>query len=607
VGLAQVSTSGRVIQINQEFCKIIGYSQKEVLSQEFTFQKITLPGDLDSSMLNIQKLMRGESDNYACEKRYVRKDGGIVWVNLSVYLQRHISGAPLYLIGAALDITERKQAEAELKEYHDHLEQLVTERTSALLLAKEAAETANIAKSTFIATMSHELRTPLNAILGFSELMTHDSGTTAAQKDTLAIINRSGAHLLSMINDVLDISKIEAGRLELNLQACDLIKLLQEIGEMISVRALSSQLNFKLEISAATPQYVKTDSGKLRQILINLLGNAVKFTKQGEVSLRATAQSTSLNTVILTFEVTDSGMGIPADKQKDLFKPFVQLTQENSDAKGTGLGLAISKSLVELMDGKISVTSTVGAGSSFKIELPILIAQTVDISPKESLPPVKSLAAGQPAWRLLVVDDNFENRLLLSTLLTKVGFQVREAKDGQEAVHLFEQWQPHLIWMDLRMPVMDGYQATIKIRQLPGGEKVKIIALTASVFKEEHANIMATGCDAVLHKPFHALEIFASLKKHLGVAFVYQDVAVASVSSPTQEITAEIISAKLPQSLWQQLHEAALNLDLEETDALIAQIQAIAPDIAASLHQFTLNYQFDQIIQLTERNRVDDL
>lgn len=486
---------------------------------------------------------------------------------------------------------ELTKTAVELEKHQQSLEKTIQE----LSVTKEAAEAANIAKSTFIATMSHELRTPLNAILGFSELMSLDKNATAKQKETLAIINRSGAHLLSMINDVLDISKIEAGRLELDIKPIDMIKLLQDIGEMINGRLLNKPLNFKLEIADDMPPFVNADSGKLRQVIINLLGNAIKFTKQGTVILRACSQpSSTINVLIL--EVMDSGIGISDDEQTQLFKPFVQLTQE-TDAKGTGLGLAISKTLIELMGGTISVNSVLGEGSTFRIELPVTLANADEIMTETNYRMVKSLVPNQPIWRLLIVDDNADNRLLLVTALKNLGFEVYEAENGQTAIEAFKSWQPDLIWMDMQMPTMSGYEATTKIRQLEGGDTVKIIALTASVFVDQHKNIIDAGCDAVMHKPFHIQEIFAALTKYLGVEFLFQEERRETVRLPTSKITPEMI-ASLSLTLRQQLLQAALELDTEEIDAIIEQIRPAEPDIATSLDAMVKNFQFEQILEL---------
>ena len=598
IPLAYVSKEGVIQYLNDRFIQVFGYTHEDIQTIE-QWWRFAYPDEIYRQWVMatwdaaVQAAAESGQDILPVEYSVTCKNGEVRIME--------ISGVTLGndLLATFIDFTARKQAEAELKEYHDHLEKLVEERTTALSVAKEAAEAANIAKSTFIATMSHELRTPLNAILGFSELMSRDETATNAQKETLSIIKRSGAHLLSMINDVLDISKIEAGRFELDIRVFDLVNLLRDIGDMISVRAADKQLSFMLEIAPDIAQYIKTDDGKLRQVLINLLGNAIKFTRQGGVILRAdTLPLASSAMVMLRIEVIDTGVGVAEDKREELFKPFVQLIHDNPDAKGTGLGLAISKSLVELMGGCIGVTSILGEGSTFKIELPVPVASVDHIAEEEEWHPVKCIAPGQPSWRLLIVDDNADNRLLLATLLTEVGFQVREAENGQEAINMFEQWQPHLIWMDMRMPVMDGYEATVKIRQLEDGDAVKIIALTASAFKEQHGRIIDAGCDAVLHKPFQAQEIFAVLAKHLGVKFTFLDTP-ALLPSLIQETTVEMLD-KLPEALRQQLHEAAQNLDTEETDAIIAQIHALAPEVGDGLQELAQQYQFDQIIHLTE-------
>jgi PAS domain S-box-containing protein len=595
-----IAPDGSLIYVSPSCERIAGYSAEQFLQDPQLLVHITHPEDRASVVEHLREHSLAEQAHQQ-DFRIITRSGEERWLAHSCQAIYDDEGNYRGRRASNRDITERKKVEAELELHRSHLEKLVEERTAALLIAKEAAEAANTAKSTFIATMSHELRTPLNAILGFSELMSRDEAATSAQKETLAIINRSGAHLLSMINNVLDISKIEAGRFELDSKPFDLLHLLQDIGNMIGMRAANNRLSFKLEIASDNPQYIKADSGKLRQVLVSLLDNAIKFTQQGGVILRTHSQplpAEAMLMLMLIVEVIDSGVGIPQDRQQELFKPFVQLEQANADVKGTGLGLTMAKLLVELMGGHISVTSIVGVGSTFKIELPVSIATMDDIAVEEDWHPVKSIAPDQPHWRLLVVDDNPDNRLLLVSMLTEAGFEVREAENGQEAIRAFEQWQPHLIWMDMRMPVMDGYEATRKIRQLAGGDAVKIIALTASAFSEQFNSIINAGCDAVLHKPFHAPEIFAILIKYLGVKFIYRD-RPALVSSPILETTPERLN-QLPSALRQQLHEAALNLDIEETDAIIAQIRVLLPDVAAALQELAQHYQFDRIIHLTE-------
>ncbi len=598
IPLCYVSNNQLIEDINDQFVRLFGYSRQEIPTLE-QWWPLAYPDEnyrhwvIATWNAAVQTASRLGQYIQPIEYRVTCKNAEVRIVEISGITIKN------NFLATFIDLTARKQAEAQLKEYQEHLEQQVDERTAQLVKAKEAAEAANIAKSTFIATMSHELRTPLNAILGFSELMSRDPASSAEQKEVLNIINRSGAHLLSMINDVLDISKIEAGRMQLDIQGFDLLNLLQDIGDMIKVRTADKQLDFSLEIAADTPQYIKGDSGKLRQVLLNLLGNAIKFTRRGGVILRVYAHPLfTANMIMLSMEVTDSGAGIPQHQQQDLFKPFVQLAQQNTDVKGTGLGLAISKSLIELMGGQIRVSSVLAAGSTFAIELPVAVSTASEIADKPDWQPVKGLAPDQPQWRLLVVDDVAENRLLLESILTQAGFQVESANNGQEAVDKFLQWQPHLIWMDMRMPVLDGYQATAKIRQLESGSRVKIIAVSANVFKEQHDEMIKAGCDAVIRKPFQAAEVFAALSQYLGVKFIYQNHA-ALVSSSAVELSPEMLEP-LPLQLRQQLHDSALNLDVDQTDAIIAKIHSLNPDIGAGLQKLAECYQFDAIIELAK-------
>jgi PAS domain S-box-containing protein len=485
---------------------------------------------------------------------------------------------------------------------HDITEQKETEK--ALKRAKEMAEAANKAKSIFLANMSHELRTPLNAILGFSEMLGRDPEVTMEQREKINNINRSGEYLLSMINDVLDLSKIEAGRTELEPEAFDLPALLQDIGHMFEIRAESAHLRFDLETDTQLPPFIKADPGKLRQILINLLANAVKFTRQGGFSLRACPLPTAgePNLVTLQLEVKDSGCGIAEGQLQRIFEPFVQVGHSPTSAKGTGLGLAITRSFVELMGGQIGVESKLGEGSLFRVELPVALAEAAEATvAAEARPAVLGLAQGQPEWRILVVEDNPDNRLLLTSLLRQTGFRVREAVDGQEAISLFEQWRPHFIWMDIRMPVMDGYEATSRIRELPGGDAVKIVALTASAFKEQHKKIMKAGCDDVVHKPFQINELFDVMARLLGVKYVYEEKKEAIAAEPPATLTRKQL-LNLPPELRQALHETAILLDDKHVVEVIEQIEEIDSGIATALRQLTENFAFDQILRLLEED-----
>ncbi|NJD06244.1 MAG: response regulator, partial [Methylococcaceae bacterium] len=498
------------------------------------------------------------------------------------------------LLAYVQDITERKRADEEIVRYRDHLEEMVRERTAQLAEAKNRAEEANRAKSQFLANMSHELRTPLNAILGFSSFMQRDPQLTPAQKENLSIINRSGEHLLTLINDVLDMAKIESGRLVTEIIPFDLGELVRDIAEMMRGRAEEKQLQLLLEPSSRLPLVIRSDQGKIRQILINLLSNAVKYTEQGGVTLRLEATLDAPEPRLIV-EVEDTGVGIDPADQRRIFDAFVQVGRSDRQ-KGTGLGLAITRQFVQLMGGKLTVDSTPGKGSLFRIDLPIQPALPEDIaSIPHSGATVFALAPGQPDYRILVVEDQLENQLLLRRLLETVGFQVRVAQDGAEGVEMFKSWQPHFIWMDRRMPVMDGLEATRRIRALEGGAAVKIVAITASVFKEQHEEMTQAGLDDLVRKPYRSEEVFQCLSKHLGVRFVYQDDASAT-APPYPELKAEDLE-NLPQELREELMDAVTRLHEERIGEVVRRIAAWDADLGKRLQRYAANLEYTQILR----------
>jgi CheY-like chemotaxis protein len=491
----------------------------------------------------------------------------------------------------AVPVIVEGQQIASLAIYHD-----ITE----LQRARQQAEAANHAKSIFLANMSHELRTPLNAILGFSELMTRDPNLTQNQRENLEIIGRSGEHLLSLINDVLSLAKIESGRLELHPEDMDLTHMLLGIEEMFRLHAENKGLTFIVERDPAVPQYIRADQGKLRQVLINLLSNAIKFTPEGGIMLRIAPPASLPPTSHLHFEVRDSGVGIAAEEVDRLFEAFVQTQSGRESREGTGLGLPISRRFVQLMGGEITVHSQVGHGTTIGFDIPIEIVDAA-VRPSQIARRVIGLEPGQPTYRILVADDKEFNRQLLVKLLTPLGFELREAADGQQAVEIWEEWSPHLIWMDMRMPVMDGYQATQRIKSTTRGQATVIIALTASVLDEDQTVSLSAGCDDFMRKPFREAEILAGMNKHLGVRYVYDEPSLGQESAASQEIPSTDQLADLDIELLENLRQAVINLDTELFTSLIDRIRGPQSALADSLTDLFNNYEYERISVLIEK------
>jgi PAS domain S-box-containing protein len=589
---------------SKEMYRIFGFEPKEDPPALERFLQRIHPQDYDRATKDWEKSLREKADLMA-DYRTVLPDGTVRDIHILGHPVLDDTGELVEYVGTAIDVTERKRAEDELRKHREHLEDLVKQRTEQLAEAKARAEEANRAKSTFLANMSHELRTPLNAVLGFSRLLKSGPDVTPHQREALDIIVRSGEHLLNLINNVLDMAKIESGRVALKESEVDLNQLLHEMQSLMGVGAVEKGLRFALERDPDLPRFVAVDAGKLRQVLLNLLGNAIKYTDSGGVKLRARLASIhGSEKAKVRFEVEDSGPGMSQEDCKRIFFPFVQLGDQAPAQAGTGLGLAICKQYVEIMGGQIGVTSKPGKGSVFYFEIPVRVLPSVAERDELKNPRILGLAEGQPRYRLLIAEDQPENRLLLRRLLEPLGFELREAANGQEAVALFEQWHPDLIWMDIRMPVMDGLEAARRIRATKAGANTKIIALTAHALEEEREPIMAAGCDDLVRKPIREQELFGALARHLRLKFIYEKAPPQESTPKAPELTLrpEQLDA-LPAELLRDLRQAVIELDTARTHAIIEQVTERDASLGRALNTLATQLGYKRLLKLLKKGQ----
>jgi len=593
VGIFRSDAEGQIIYANERACQIFGAPLEDLVA--WKWGNYIHPEDRQR-VYKTWLYAIAHQIPWQEEYRLLHQEGKVIWVLAQTDLEWKETGTVIGYVGTLTDITFRKQAEFVLQQ------------------ALAAAEAANRAKSAFLASMSHELRTPLNAILGFSQILSSSESLTLEEREQIEIVNRSGQHLLELINDILSMSKIEAGRITLNETCFDLYGLLDSVKNLLLFKAKSKGLQFVFEYAQDIPQYIQTDESKLRQVLINLLGNAIKFTSTGSVTLRVktalemgrwgdgeNVNSNSplhSNHLSLWFNVEDTGPGIAPEEIDILFEPFVQTKTGQKSIEGTGLGLPISRSFVRLMGGDIAVNSTLGQGSIFTFDIKVTLVDSADLETTVTSRRVIGLEPNQPKYRILIVEDIAENRLLLVQLLAPLGFELREAINGKEGVEMWQNWQPDLILMDMKMPVMDGYEATKRIREAPNSQDTVIIALTASAFDEEREDILKAGCNDFVSKPFLAEILYEKIALYLNIRYVYaRENQAASTGQSLQplNLTKEALSV-MPNEWLEELYQAAIALDEREIIELIKQIPAREAVLAKILTDLVDNFRLDVIV-----------
>ncbi len=574
-GIYQSTPEGQFLSVNPALAMMYGYDSPDDLLRSVT--KIGEQVYVDSRQRKrfVEFLKKdGQVQGFECQ--VYRRDRSVFWISEHARAVKDDKGSFLFFEGTIQDISDRKEAE------------------EALHQAKDVAESANRAKSEFLANMSHELRTPLNGILGYAQILKGDTTISEDQRSGLDVIHRSGEHLLTLINDILDLSKIEAQKLELLPTAFHFPEFLKTITEIIKVRADQVGLSFHCDFPESLPLEVEGDEKRLRQILLNLLGNAVKFTDRGHVTFTMTENTKSKVAHAWQFHIEDTGIGIASEHIKDIFLPFQQVTDSQRQVEGTGLGLTITNKLVTLMGGTLEVESTPGQGTHFWFSISLSPIAQPSIAPSKIRQRIIGLNNGPK--RVLVIDDKWENRSVLTKLLNYEGLTIFEASNGKEGIEVAKSQSPDVIFMDLVMPVLDGISATKALRAMPDFTNTVIIALSASVFDRSRQESLKVGCNEFLSKPIREQELLQALEHHAGFEWKYEEEL-----SPSPPLVGDHHSiATPPLDVLQPLYELAKKGQILEVRKKIDFIDQMGPQYTPFTNELKGYAQAFNMKQLSE-------
>ena len=583
ISVVMTNSHKNIVYANPHATTVTGYSINELLGQN---PRIIKSGQHSAEFYTGMWATLDDGKQWVSEICNKKKNGELFWESSSISPIFDATGKVTNYIAVKEDITKQKRMVQEME------------------IAKSASEAANRAKSIFLANMSHEIRTPMNVILGYTQLIQRDLSLSADQREYIKIINQSGEHLLALINDILEMSKIESGRMVLNLEDFSLPDLLNDCAKMFRMLIIQKELQLMIDQTSQMTSNICADGNKVRQVLINIIGNAIKFTEKGSIKIRVLCPNGQKeDQLLLTIEVEDTGCGIATEEIEKVFEAFEQTQSGQGQGSSTGLGLAISRHYARLMGGDLTVTSRLDEGSIFRFTF---IAQTASSKtlPKKTTRlqgAVIGLVSNIPSPKILVVDDVFTNRTLLRLLLEKVGFSVQDASDGRAALVLCKQWKPDVILMDARMPEMDGFKATRLLKSTPECKHVGVIIITASALENDRQEAFNSGADGFIRKPYKESEIFNELQRILGVEYIYEDVLKESPNTKAME-GSHLMVAQVPVQVVASIVEA---LELGESivlKELIAQeVMRHSPILAQRLLELVNDYDYRAIMEILRR------